>query len=144
MPIQGESNLKNPRNQQYNPKTKPSKTKTQELTKNNKETTIDFITDNPTNTNTSNCNPIDFITDKQNQQQQVPVQNQRQQAPQNQAVNELQSCSRSNLPASIQIAEQVAQIEGKTEDNSQTELAMAAAVSEIKAIDPLSLEEAMG
>ena len=50
---------------------------------------------------------------------------------------------KSNLPTGIQMSEQITQIEGKTEDTSQTELVMAAAVSEIKAIDSLSLEEAM-
>ena len=50
---------------------------------------------------------------------------------------------RSNLPAGIQISEQITHIEGETEDTDQTELAMAAAISEIEAIDPLSLEEAM-
>ena len=53
MPIQGESNLINPRNRHYNPKIKSSETKTQELTKINEETVINFI------------------TDKQDQQQQV-------------------------------------------------------------------------
>ena len=35
------------------------------------------------------------------------------------------------------------EIEGETEDNSQLEHAMAAAISEIEAINPQSLEEAM-
>ena len=167
MPIQGESNLTNPRNQQYNLKTKPSETKTQELTENNEETAIDFITDNPSNTNTSNRNMIDFVTDKWDQQQQVSVWNQWQQAPQNQVINkpwshrtriptryirDIQSSIRtadnrpgnSNLPTSIHISEQITQIEGETEDTGQTELVMAAAVSKIEAIDPLSLKEAMG
>ena len=45
MLIQGESKLTNPRNQHYSPKTQPSETETQELTENNKETMIDFVTD---------------------------------------------------------------------------------------------------
>ena len=42
----------------------------------------------------------------------------------------------------MQIPEPIPQIEGETEDNGQMEHAMAAAVSEIEAIDPQSLEEA--
>ena len=121
---------------------------TQELTKINGETMIDFV------------------TDKQDQQQQVSVQDQQQQTLQNQETNEPQSHrtriptqyirdiqsgigtadnrpSRSHLPAGIQISEQIAHIEGETEDTNQTELAMAAAVSKTKAMDPLSLKEAM-
>ena len=70
MLIQGESDLISPRNQPYNPKIKPSETETQELTKINEETVIDFV------------------TDKQDQQQQVSVQDQQQQTCQNQGINE--------------------------------------------------------
>ena len=51
--------------------------------------------------------------------------------------------SKSNLPPGIQIPQQTAQSEGKTEDTSQVELTMAAAVSKIEAINPQSLEGAM-
>ena len=50
---------------------------------------------------------------------------------------------RSNLPTGIQISEQIAHIEGETEDTDQTELAMATTISKIEPIDPLSLKEAM-
>ena len=140
MPIQGESKLTNPRNQHYDPKTQSSETKTQELTENNKETMIYFV------------------TDKQDQWQQT-LQNQAINKPRSHGtristryIRDIQSGigtadnrpSKSNLPAGIQISEQIAQIEGETEDTGQTKLVMAAAVSEIEAIDPLSLEEAMG
>ena len=51
--------------------------------------------------------------------------------------------SKSNLPPGIKIPQQTTQSEGKTEDTSQVELAMAATVSKINAINPQSLEEAM-
>ena len=79
MPIQGESDLINSRNQHYDPKIKPSETKTQELTKINEETMIDFV------------------TDKQDQQQQVSVQDQQQQTLQNQGTNEPRS-RRTRIP----------------------------------------------
>ena len=50
---------------------------------------------------------------------------------------------KSNLPPGIQVPQQIAQSEGKTEDTSQVELAIATTVSGIKAINPQSLEEAM-
>ena len=50
---------------------------------------------------------------------------------------------KSNLPQGIQIPESRMQIEGEQENTRQIEHAMAAAVSEIEAIDPQSLEEAM-
>ena len=53
--------------------------------------------------------------------------------------------SRPNLPTGIQISEPTTQpeIEGETNHLGQIEHAMASAVSEIEAIDPQSLEEAM-
>ena len=64
MLIQQENDLTNSRNRQHNPKTKSPETETQELTENHKETAIDFVTDNPSNADTSNCNPINFIAEK--------------------------------------------------------------------------------
>ena len=43
---------------------------------------------------------------------------------------------KSNLPPGIQISEPISEIEGETEDNGQMEHAMAAAISEIEAMDP--------
>jgi hypothetical protein len=108
---------------------------------------IDFITDKA----------IDFVTDKQNQKQVLL----------NQETNKPRSCrtriltryirdiqsgigttdgklKKTNLPAGIQIPKMIPQVEGETEDTSQIEHAMAAAVSKIEAINPPSLEEAMG
>ena len=51
--------------------------------------------------------------------------------------------SKSNLPQGIQISQPTAQNEEETKDTNQVELAMATMVSEIEAIDPQSLEEAM-
>ena len=51
--------------------------------------------------------------------------------------------SKSNLPPGLQIPQLTAQNEEETEDTNQVELAMAAVVSKIKAINPQSLEEAM-
>jgi hypothetical protein len=51
---------------------------------------------------------------------------------------------KTNLPAGMQIHKTIPQVEGETEDSSQIEHAMAAAVFKIKAINPLSLKEAMG
>jgi hypothetical protein len=50
---------------------------------------------------------------------------------------------KTNLPAGMQVPEPVSQVKVKTEDTSQIEHAMAAAVSKIKAIDSLSLEKAI-
>ena len=50
---------------------------------------------------------------------------------------------RTNLPPGMQMPRPTTQVEGETEDTGQIEHAMVAATSEIKAIDPLSLEEAM-
>ena len=50
---------------------------------------------------------------------------------------------RNNLPQGIRIPETTVQIEGEQENTEQIEHAMATAVSEIEAIDPQSLEEAM-
>ena len=52
--------------------------------------------------------------------------------------------SRPNLPPGLQIPDPIVLVKEETEDIGQIELAMAAAISEIEAIDPLSLEEAMG
>jgi Reverse transcriptase (RNA-dependent DNA polymerase) len=49
---------------------------------------------------------------------------------------------KSNLLPGIQAPNPMTQVEGKTEDAGQVEHAMAAAVSEIKAINPQSLKEA--
>ena len=48
-----------------------------------------------------------------------------------------------NLPAGIQISELILEIEGEKEDDGQLEHTMVAAISEIEAINPQSLEEAM-
>ena len=50
---------------------------------------------------------------------------------------------RINLPTGIQVPNNTTKIEEETDDTGQIELAMAAAISEIKVIDPLSLDEAM-
>ena len=50
---------------------------------------------------------------------------------------------KTNLPTGIQLPNYTPKIEGENEDKSQIEHAMATAISEIKAIDPLSLKEAM-
>ena len=50
---------------------------------------------------------------------------------------------KSSLPSGIRISELISEIEGETEDDCHFEHAMAAAISEIEAIDPQSLEEAM-
>ena len=51
--------------------------------------------------------------------------------------------SKSNLPPGIQIPQPTAQNEEEAKDTNQVEIAMATAVSEIEAIDPQSLKEAM-
>ena len=51
---------------------------------------------------------------------------------------------RPNLPAGIQMPELILEIQGEREDKGQLEHAMAATISEIEAIDPQSLNEAMG
>ena len=51
---------------------------------------------------------------------------------------------RPNLPAGIQMPELILEIQEEREDKGQLEHAMAAAISEIKAIGPQSLNEAMG
>ena len=50
---------------------------------------------------------------------------------------------KTNLPHGMRISEPISEIEGETRDDGQIEHAMAAAISEVEAIDPQSLEEVM-
>ena len=98
---------------------------------------------------------IDFVTDKQDQQQQA-LQNQMENEPQSHRtriptryIKDIQSSigttdgRTGNLPTGIQLPKTITEEEEEPEDANQIEHAMVVAVSEIKAIDPLSLEEAM-
>jgi hypothetical protein len=141
---------KNPeKNPQHDLKTKPLEDK------NHQDDPSDLITDNAIDFATDNV--IDFITDRQNQQQ--VLQNQEANEPRSRRtriwtryIRDIQSGigttdgrpGKTNLPAGMQIPEMIPQVEGETEDTGQIEHAMAAAVSKIVAIDPLSLEKAMG
>ena len=57
-------------------------------------------------------------------------------------IGTIDGSEKSNLPKGMQISEPIAQIEKEVEDENQIEHAMATVVSEMEAIDPLSLEEA--
>ena len=50
---------------------------------------------------------------------------------------------KTDLPTGIQVPAPITEIEGENEDKGQLEHAMAAAISEIKVINPQSLEEVM-
>ena len=149
--IQGENDLLSNKNQQHDPETKSLKDKDKEPdTENYQDDSSDPIIKNPS------TKVIDFITDKQNQQQ-VP-ENQTTSEPQSQKtriptryIKDIQSgvgmingrSGKSNLPPGILIPKPITQIQGDTADTSQIEHAMAITVSKIEAIDPLSLEEAI-
>ena len=149
--IQGENHLSNNKNQWHDPETKSLEDEDEEPdTENHQDDPSNPITENPS------TKEIDFVTDKQNQQQ----------VPENQATSEARSqrtripiryikdiqsgvgmingrSGKSNLPVGIQIPKHITQIQGETADTSKIEHAMAIAVSKIEVIDPLSLEEAM-
>ena len=156
-PIQGESDPVNPKNQQSDSENpKDPKAKPQEA-QNHQDDPSDFVTDKPSDFDT---NPIDFVTDKLDQQQSVstsqttdePEARSRRTRIPTRYVRDIQSgvgttdgrSRRSNLPPGMRIPEPITEVEGETEDTGQVEVAMAAAISETEAIDPLSLKEAMG
>ena len=132
-PIQGEKPLKNPMNQQNNLKNEQT-TKEKELTDNEQLET-------PVQTQTNVQVPLELIATSRSHWIKRPTR----------YVKDIQSGigtadnrpEKPNLPAGIQISEPILDIEGEKEDDSQLEHAMAAAISEIKAINPQSLKEAM-
>jgi hypothetical protein len=144
--IQGESDITNPRNQQCDPKIQPQ-SGDEEQVENHQDDPSDSVTDQ-----------TEMNSQIQDQQQQIlPIEepetarSRRIRRP-TQYVKELQGGigtadhwpSKSNIPPGLQIPDPIVPVEGETEDIGQIEHAMAAAISEIKAIEPLSLEEAMG
>jgi Reverse transcriptase (RNA-dependent DNA polymerase) len=154
--IQGENNPINNKNLQHDPESRALEAK------NHQDDPGDFATDNAINFITDNA--IDFVTDNQNQQQNPLNQMaNKPETPQNPEA--LQSCrtriptryikdiqsgvgtadgrpGKLNLPPGIQIPNPTTQVEEETEDAGQIKHAMAAAISEIEAFDPQSLEEA--
>ena len=169
--IQGENNLlakKKPTNLQHDLETKSLENEKQapeNENENHEDNLIGFVTNNPNNFDSQTV--IDFVTDKQNQQQVSSDQiTNTPEVPQNPVTNKSQSrrtriptryvreiqrgvrttdgrSGRTNLPTGMQMPRPTTQVEGETEDTGQIKHAMVAATSEIEAIDPLSLEEAM-
>ena len=148
--IQGENDLSNNKDQWHDLETKSLEDEDEEPdTENHQDDPSNPITKNPS------TKVIDFVTDKQNQhvpenQATSEARSQRTRTP-TRYIKDIQSgvgmindrSGKLNLPVGIQIPKPITQIQRETADTSQIEHAMTIAVSEIEAIDPLSLEEAM-
>ena len=157
-PIQGESNLtnENPKNLQCDrdledksePPDKESKdpehTQDTEIPQQTPQQTPEKSTADQTDQSKWRYAPFNRVTDEL-----VAARSKRTRIP-TRYVRDIQSGigtaegrpGKTDLPTGIQIADPMAQIEGETKPEHQIEHAMAAAISEIEAIDPLSLEEA--